>query len=125
MVDILAGERPLGRRILSDLELLTIQLLSQFVFIRIGSFFLWILQNFFYCLLKLFQALVLFEGVTVGHSGDEVTDLTGVASGLVHIAAARKGDDVLHERCLFDGDRTAVREASVLKAMDMISRLAG
>jgi nicotinamide-nucleotide amidase len=59
--------------------------------------------------------------------------ITGVAgpgqsenkpAGLVHICAARKGGDTLHERCMFDGDRAAVRKSSVLKAFDMIAALA-
>ena len=59
--------------------------------------------------------------------------ITGVAgpgqsenkpAGLVHICTARKDGDVVHERCMFDGDRAAVRKASVLKAFDMIAALA-
>lgn len=59
--------------------------------------------------------------------------ITGVAgpgqsenkpAGLVHICAARKDSDILHERCMFDGDRAAVRKASVLKAFEMIDALA-
>ena len=58
--------------------------------------------------------------------------ITGVAgpgqsenkpAGLVHICAARKDGDILHERCMFDGDRAAVRKASVLKAFDLIEAL--
>ena len=63
---------------------------------------------------------------------DIAVGITGVAgpgqsenkpAGLVHICAARKGGDALHERCMFDGDRAAVRKASVLKAFEMIDRL--
>ena len=59
--------------------------------------------------------------------------ITGVAgpgqsenkpAGLVHICAARKEGGVIHELCMFDGDRAAVRKASVLKAFDMIAALA-
>ena len=59
--------------------------------------------------------------------------ITGVAgpgqsenkpAGLVHICAARRDGDVLHEQCMFDGDRAGVRKASVLKALDMITALA-
>ncbi|PPR11578.1 MAG: Nicotinamide-nucleotide amidohydrolase PncC [Alphaproteobacteria bacterium MarineAlpha11_Bin1] len=58
--------------------------------------------------------------------------ITGVAgpgqsenklAGLVHICAARKNTEVLHECCMFVGDRAAVRKASVLKAFELISRL--
>ena len=37
--------------------------------------------------------------------------------GLVHIAAARTGHATLHERHLFPGDRTAIRQASVDAAL--------
>lgn len=69
----------------------------------------------------------------LSHSrADIAVGITGVAgpgqsenkpAGLVHICAARKDGDVIHERCMFDGDRAAVRKASVLKAFDLISRL--
>ena len=58
--------------------------------------------------------------------------ITGVAgpgqsenkpAGLVHICAARKDGDVVHERCMFGGDRPAVRKAAVLKTFDMIAAL--
>ncbi|MGB0631330.1 MAG: CinA family protein [Alphaproteobacteria bacterium] len=58
--------------------------------------------------------------------------ITGVAgpgqsenkpAGLVHICAARKDGDVLHERCMFEGGRSAVRKASVLKAFELIGQL--
>ncbi len=63
---------------------------------------------------------------------DIAVGITGVAgpgqsenkpAGLVHICAARKNGDTIHERCMFDGDRSAVRNASVLKAFDLILRL--
>ena len=70
----------------------------------------------------------------LAHSNADIAvGITGVAgpgqsenkpAGLVHICAARKGGDVLHERCMFEGDRAAVRKASVLKAFDMIAALA-
>ncbi|MDP4795348.1 MAG: CinA family protein [Rhodospirillales bacterium] len=43
--------------------------------------------------------------------------------GLVHIAAA-SADRMIHERCLFAGDRHAVRLASALKALEMMCNLA-
>ena len=58
--------------------------------------------------------------------------ITGVAgpgqsenkpAGLVHICATRKDGDVVHERCMFGGDRPAVRKAAVLKTFDMIAAL--
>ncbi len=49
--------------------------------------------------------------------------------GLVHIAAARDGDDsgggTVHERHVFDGDRDAVRAQSVTAALEMVRKLAG
>ena len=70
----------------------------------------------------------------LAHSrADIAVGITGVAgpgqsenkpAGLVHIAAARRGGQTFHERCRFDGDRSAVRRASVLKAFEMIQSLA-
>lgn len=69
----------------------------------------------------------------LSHSrADIAVGITGVAgpgqsenkpAGLVHICAARKGGDALHERCMFNGDRSAVRKASVLKAFELVERL--
>ena len=72
-------------------------------------------------------------GLTHSNATIAVVGITGVAgpgqsenkpAGLVHICAARRDGDVLHEQCMFDGDRAAVRKASVLKALDMITALA-
>ena len=70
----------------------------------------------------------------LSHSrADIAVGITGVAgpgqsenkpAGLVHICAARKGGEAIHEKCQFDGNRAAVRKASVLKAFDLIERLA-
>lgn len=43
--------------------------------------------------------------------------------GLVHIAAASDGA-ILHERCMFQGDRHAIRVQSALKALSMMQQLA-
>lgn len=69
----------------------------------------------------------------LSHSNADIAvGITGVAgpgqsenkpAGLVHICAGRKGGDTVHERCMFDGDRTAVRKASVLKAFELVERL--
>ena len=45
--------------------------------------------------------------------------------GLVHMAAARLGGEVLHERRVFGGDRDAVRLAAVTAALDLVRRLLG
>ena len=70
----------------------------------------------------------------LSHSrADIAVGITGVAgpgqsenkpAGLVHICAARKGGEAIHKKFQFDGDRAAVRKASVLKAFDLIERLA-
>ena len=58
--------------------------------------------------------------------------ITGVAgpgqsenkpAGLVHACAARRNGIILHERCMFVGNRATIRKASVLKAFDMIAAL--
>ena len=43
--------------------------------------------------------------------------------GLVHLAAARRGGAVLHERRVFAGDRAAVREQTVEAALRLIGQL--
>ena len=80
-------------------------------------------------------ARAMAEGGLANSRADIAVGITGVAGpgggseakpvGLVHIAAARRGRSTLHRRCLFPGDRTAVREASVLAAIALIGRLAG
>lgn len=59
-----------------------------------------------------------------------VTGIAGPASdnsskpvGLVHVAAARRGSAVVHERHIFPGDRTAIRLASVAAAFALASTL--
>lgn len=73
----------------------------------------------------------------LAHShADIAVAVTGVAGpgggtaakpvGLVHIAAARKGGEVLHRECRFgDIGRGAIRIASVEVALQLISRVAG
>jgi nicotinamide-nucleotide amidase len=61
--------------------------------------------------------------------------LTGIAGpgggtetkpvGLVHFACAREGRDVVLHHEVFPGDRAAVRQAAVLKALELISTAAG
>lgn len=78
-------------------------------------------------------ARTMAEGGIARSRADIAVGITGVAgpgqsenkpAGLVHIAAARRGGATIHERCMFPGDRAAVRRASVLKAFDMILRVA-
>lgn len=63
---------------------------------------------------------------------DIAVGITGVAgpgqsenkpAGLVHICAARKDGKTIHEKCRFDGGRTQIRKASVLKAFELIEAL--
>ena len=77
-------------------------------------------------------ARAMADGGITNSSADISVGITGVAgpgqsenkpAGLVHICAARKNGKVIHECCMFAGDRTAVRKASVLKAFELISRL--
>jgi len=78
-------------------------------------------------------ARAMAEGARTHAGVDLACGITGVAGpgggsdekpvGLVHIAAA-SADQTIHERCLFDGDRHAVRVASALKALKMMQSLA-
>lgn len=78
-------------------------------------------------------ACAMAEGARTHAGVDLACGITGVAGpgggsdekpvGLVHIAASSL-DKTIHERCLFDGDRHAVRVASALKALEMMRILA-
>jgi nicotinamide-nucleotide amidase len=46
----------------------------------------------------------------------------GKPVGLVHIAAARHGQETLHQRLTLDGDRDHVRHAAALAAMELLVR---
>ncbi len=72
----------------------------------------------------------------LAHSGADICiAITGVAGpgggtpakpvGLVHLACARKGGAMLHERHVFPGDRADVRSASVIRALDLVRQCAG
>ena len=75
------------------------------------------------------------EGALLHSSASLSVAVTGIAGpgggtqikpvGLVHMAAARRGGDVLHERRVFGGDRDAVRLAAVAAALDLVKRLLG
>ena len=44
--------------------------------------------------------------------------------GLVHIAAAHRSGDIVHEKNLFgDIGRSAIRHASLIKALDLVESL--
>ena len=44
--------------------------------------------------------------------------------GLVHLAAARTGHDIIAERHVFPGDRDSIRRVSVITALTMLASLA-
>ena len=80
-------------------------------------------------------ARAMAEGGLANSRADIAVGITGVAGpdggteakpvGRVHIAAARRDGRAVHRRYLFSGDRTTVREASVLAAMGLVGRLLG
>ncbi len=72
------------------------------------------------------------EGGVKNSNADIAVSVTGVAGpgggmdskpvGLVHMAlASRDGTETMHQEHHFDGDRSAVREATVLAALDLIA----
>ena len=79
-------------------------------------------------------ARAMAEGGLANSEADIAVAVTGVAGpgggtaakpvGLVHIAASRRGVRAVHRRHIFPGDRTAIREASVLAAFALILDLA-
>ena len=75
------------------------------------------------------------EGALAHSRADVAVAVTGVAGpgggseakpvGLVHIVATRRGGARLHEECRFgDVGRDAVRVGSVLRALDLLERIA-
>jgi nicotinamide-nucleotide amidase len=70
------------------------------------------------------------EGALAHSEADIAIAVTGIAGpgggsqekpvGLVHFGCARRGQPTLHERHVFSGDRTAIRLATVAKALDMV-----
>ena len=75
-------------------------------------------------------ALAMAEGALVNSEADLSVAVTGIAGpggatqekpvGLVHIACARIGQETIHHQFTFSGDRSRVREQSVVAALDMI-----
>ena len=80
-------------------------------------------------------ARAMAEGGLANSRADIAVGITGVAGpgggtpakpvGRVHIAAARRGANTVHWRYTFSGDRTTVREASVLAAIGLVGHLLG
>ena len=77
-------------------------------------------------------ARAMAEGAVKQSSADLAVSVTGIAGpgggsktkpvGLVHFASARKGRETLHERHVFDGDRSAVRKSAVTTALKLLQR---
>ena len=76
-------------------------------------------------------AKAMAEGGVRNSNADIAVSITGVAGpgggtetkpvGLVHFACAREGQETVQYHEVFAGDRNAVREASVLQALKMLS----
>jgi nicotinamide-nucleotide amidase len=79
-------------------------------------------------------AFAMAEGALARSGADITVAITGIAGpgggteakpvGLVHILGIRHRGETSHERRQFPGDRSAVREAAVNVALDVIARLA-
>ncbi len=80
-------------------------------------------------------ARAMAEGALAHSNAQIAVAVTGIAGpgggseekpvGLVHIAAARDGGEILHGRHVFEGGRGAVRAQSVTAALEMVRKLAG
>ena len=81
-------------------------------------------------------ARAMVQGALAHSHADVAVSVTGVAGpgggtnskpiGLVHIAALRKGGDILHQECRFGAiGRGPIRLASVEVALQLVSRAAG
>jgi nicotinamide-nucleotide amidase len=80
-------------------------------------------------------ACAMAEGGLSVSGADIAVAVTGIAGpgggsaekpvGLVHLACARGTHDTRHQHYVFPGDRDAVREASVLAALEMIAESVG
>lgn len=79
-------------------------------------------------------ARAMAEGALKHSRADLAVSVTGIAGpggatetkpvGLVHLAVARDGFETIHAGQVFDGDRAAVRRASVIAALDMLMQAA-
>lgn len=79
-------------------------------------------------------ARAMAAGALARSRADLAISVTGVAGpgggsedkpvGLVHLAAVRSGHEPIAERHVFPGDRDAIRRASVLTALAMLTSLA-
>lgn len=79
-------------------------------------------------------ARAMAEGTLEHSPADVAVAVTGIAGpggatsgkpvGLVHLAAARRGHQTLHERHVFAGDRALVRLCAVISALILLKQLA-
>ncbi len=79
-------------------------------------------------------AIAMAEGALAKSGLDLTVSATGIAGpdggragkpvGLVHMAAARKGFDTIHKRCIFEGDRDNIRLETVKMALSMLDKQA-
>jgi nicotinamide-nucleotide amidase len=79
-------------------------------------------------------ARAMAAGALARSGADLSVSVTGVAGpgggtaekpvGLVHLAAARTGHDIIAERHVFPGDRDSIRRVSVITALTMLASLA-
>lgn len=75
------------------------------------------------------------EGVLAHSTADISAAVTGIAGpgggtpdkpvGLVHVAAARRDGETLHEEHVFQGDRAAVRRSAAGTALNLLKILGG
>jgi len=75
-------------------------------------------------------ARAMAEGALARAPADLAVAVTGIAGpggatpskpiGLVHLAVARRGRPTRHERQVFPGDRAAIRQAAVARALDLL-----
>ena len=80
-------------------------------------------------------ARAMAEGALGNSNAQIAVSVTGIAGpgggsegkpvGLVHMACARSGAETIHERHVFDGDRNAVRSATVKAALELVLRQVG
>ncbi|WP_407645432.1 CinA family protein [Geminicoccus roseus] len=79
-------------------------------------------------------ARAMAQGALAQSAADLAVAVTGIAGpgggsaekpvGLVHLAAAARDGRLIHEQVVFPGDRAAVREQTVVRALDLLEQIA-
>jgi nicotinamide-nucleotide amidase len=74
------------------------------------------------------------HGALAQSAADLAVAVTGIAGpgggstekpvGLVHLAAAARDGRLIHDQAVFPGDRAAVREQTVVRALDLLEQIA-